>query len=78
MPPLAMRAWCGAFRYFPDPLGIVIIFLQHLFFAPYNGQYPKEVSLVVNQTTLFGIAGQLMYVRPRDEIPLGIESSSFF
>ena len=23
MPPLAMRAWCGAFRYCPNPLGIV-------------------------------------------------------
>jgi hypothetical protein len=23
MPPRAMRAWCGAFRYCPDPLGIV-------------------------------------------------------
>ena len=21
--PLTIRAWCGAFRYFPDPLGIV-------------------------------------------------------
>ena len=72
------RPWCSGFRYCPDPLGIVTFFLQHLFFAPYNGQYPKEVSLAVNQTTLFGIAGQLMYVRSRDEIPLGIESSSFF
>ena len=23
MPPQAIRAWCSAFRYFPDPLGIV-------------------------------------------------------
>ena len=23
VPPLSMRAWCSAFRYCPDPLGIV-------------------------------------------------------
>ena len=76
--PLTMRTRCSAFRYCPDPLGIVTFFLQHLFFAPYNGQYPKEVSLAVNQTTLFGIAERLMYVQPRDETPLDIAFSSFF
>ena len=76
--PLTMRAQCSAFRYCPNPLGIVTFFLQHLFFAPYNDQYPKGMSLEVSRIALFGIAEQLTYVLPRDETPLGIESSSFF
>ena len=38
MPPRAMRAWCSALRYFPDPLDIVTA--KALDKLEFGGQWP--------------------------------------